>query len=92
LLFGGAVGREDDEGVQAGGDAVGGKAGDGGYSVKQEFASATVAQAGGADVAVVGVSGDRPNRCCTGNCPVKTLAGLSLAPEHRRGHGALSER
>jgi hypothetical protein len=21
--------------------------------------------------------------------PVKTLAGLSLAPEHRRGHGAL---
>ena len=29
-----------------------------------------------------------PMRCCADG-PVRTLAGLSLVPEHRRGHGAL---
>ena len=30
-----------------------------------------------------------PTRCCALASPVRNLAGLSLAPEHRRGHGAL---
>jgi hypothetical protein len=30
-----------------------------------------------------------PMRCCAPRGPVRTLVDLSLAPEHRRGHGAL---
>ena len=34
----------------------------------------------------------RPNRCCARMGRCRSLAELSLAPEHRRGHGACMAR
>jgi hypothetical protein len=60
--LGGAVRWQGDQGVQAGGDAVGGEAGEGGDPLDQELAASAVAQTGGADVTVVRVRGDEGSR------------------------------